>query len=176
MCSHHAHSHSHSHRVVLFFFNLLSRVELGSHGPRRRGRWKAAADVPRSGRPVGLVEVDVERPRPVGEHGPLRDEAVVAASTPPLMRQIHGALVGSRGLVVMIRHGGMRGRSVRWGGGGGTKSELFFFWKKQKERQIGKGCAHYALGSVANTSHPPGGSLQRRSSNASHTPAHHCMC
>lgn len=71
--------------------------------------------------------MDVEGPRPLGEYGPLRDEAVVAASTPPLMGQIHGALVGSRGLVVVIRHGGMSRRTVRRGGWmkkgewGGTK-------------------------------------------------------
>ena len=61
--------------------------------------------------------MDVEGSRPVGEHHLLGDEPVVASSPAPLVGEIHGALVGPRGLVVMIRHGGMGGGSTSEEGG-----------------------------------------------------------
>lgn len=120
MSSHHTHPATHAPvtALVLFFSTLPLEASWASHGLEQR-RWKAPAGVPRSGRPVGLVEVDVEGLRPVGKDGLLRDEAVVAALTPPLVGQIQGALVRSGGLVVVIRHEGMGGRSARGGGGGG---------------------------------------------------------
>lgn len=66
-----------------------------------------------SGLPVRLVKVDVVGASPVCKHLLLRDEAVVASSPAPLVGEIHGALVGPRGLVVMIRHRGMGGGSTR---------------------------------------------------------------
>lgn len=57
--------------------------------------------------------MDVEGSGPVCKHDLLRDEAVVASSSAPLVCEIHGALVGPRGLIVMIRQRGMRGGSTR---------------------------------------------------------------
>lgn len=57
--------------------------------------------------------MDVEGASPVCKHRLLRDEAVVASSSAPLVGEIHGALVGPRGLIVMIRHRGMGGGSTR---------------------------------------------------------------
>lgn len=65
--------------------------------------------------------MDIEGPGPVCEHGLLRDEAVVAPSSAPLMGEVHGALVGAGGLIVMIRHGGMGGQSAREGMKGDKK-------------------------------------------------------
>lgn len=65
------------------------------------------------GLPVRLVKADVEGSGPVGEDRLLRDEAVVAPPSTPLVGEIHGALVRPAGLVVVIRHGGMGGGSVR---------------------------------------------------------------
>lgn len=59
----------------------------------------------RLGAPVGLVEVHVKRPCPVGEHPLLRDEAVVAAPPPALVGNVHGALVRAAWLVVVVRDG-----------------------------------------------------------------------
>lgn len=71
------------------------------------------------------MEVDVEGSSPVCERGLLRDEAVVASSPAPLVGEIHGALVGPRGLVVMVRQRGMRGGSA---------------WERDEEREqsVGK--------------------------------------
>lgn len=65
--------------------------------------------------------MDVEGSSPVCKHRLLRDEAVVASSAAPLVGEVHGAFVGPRGLVVMIRHGGMRGGSTRESGRGGER-------------------------------------------------------
>lgn len=67
--------------------------------------------------------MDIEGPGPVCEHGLLRDEAVVAPSSAPLVGEVHGALVRAGGLVVMIRHGGMGGRSAREGMKGRIKNK-----------------------------------------------------
>lgn len=64
------------------------------------------------GLPVWLVKVDIECSSPVCKHRFLRDEAVVAPSSAPLVGKIHAALVWARGLIVMIWHRGMRGRST----------------------------------------------------------------
>lgn len=61
--------------------------------PVGRQRW---------GAPVGLVEVDVKSPCPVGEDSLLRDESVVAAPPPTLMGDVHGAFIRTTWLVVMI--------------------------------------------------------------------------
>lgn len=58
--------------------------------------------------------MDVEGLSPVCEHPLLRDETVVASSSAPLVGQIHRALVGPFGFIVMIQH-----RRV----GGGSKAE-----------------------------------------------------
>lgn len=57
--------------------------------------------------PVRLVEVDVKSPRPVGEDPLLRDEAVVAAAPSALVWNVHGALVRTARLVVVIGDGVM---------------------------------------------------------------------
>lgn len=81
--------------------------------------------------PVGLVEVDVEGSGPVCENRLLGDEAVVASSPALLVGEIHGALVGPHGLVVMIRQRGMRG-----GSGEGRAHEQA--WKSKCERGMWK--------------------------------------
>lgn len=59
----------------------------------------------RRGAPIWLVEVDVKSPCPVGEDPLLRDETVMAAPPPTLMRNVHGALIRTTWLVVMIGDG-----------------------------------------------------------------------
>lgn len=74
----------------------------------------------RRGAPVRLVEVDVKSPCPVGEDPLLRDEAVVAAPAPTLMRNVHGALIWTTWLVVVVGDGVVLrlpvvgGREERW--------------------------------------------------------------
>ena len=58
-------------------------------------------------KPVWLVEVDVEGPCPVGKHCLLRNEAMVAATTALFMGEVHGTLIGTGRLIVVIGHGGM---------------------------------------------------------------------
>lgn len=55
--------------------------------------------------PVRLIEVDVKRPCPVGEHPLLRDEAVVAPALSALVGDVHGALVRATWLVVVVGDG-----------------------------------------------------------------------
>lgn len=57
--------------------------------------------------------MDIEGSSPVGEHHLLCDEAVVASTPASLMGEIHRALIGPRGLIVMIQHRGMGGGSAR---------------------------------------------------------------
>lgn len=57
--------------------------------------------------------MDIEGSSPVCKHRLLCDETVVASTSASLVEKVHGALGGPRGLVVMIRHGGMRGGSTR---------------------------------------------------------------
>lgn len=61
----------------------------------------------RWGAPVRLVEVDVKRPCPVGKDSLLCDEAVVTAPTPTLMGNVHGALVRTTWLVIVVGDGVM---------------------------------------------------------------------
>lgn len=56
----------------------------------------------RWGAPVWLVKVDVESPCPAGEDPLLRDETMMAAPPPTLMRNVHSALIWTTWLVVMI--------------------------------------------------------------------------
>ena len=72
----------------------------------RRGRplqWLVGWERRRA--PVRLIEVDVKRPCPVGEHPLLRDEAMVAAAPPALMWNVHGALIWSTWLIVVVGNG-----------------------------------------------------------------------
>ena len=46
--------------------------------------------------------MDVKSPCPVGEDPLLRDEAVVTAPPPTLMRNVHGALIWTPRLVVVV--------------------------------------------------------------------------
>lgn len=71
-------------------------------GPRGGRPHQRSVGWERWGAPVWLVEVDVKSPCPVGEDPLLRDEAVVAAPPPTLMRNVHGTLVWTTWLVVMI--------------------------------------------------------------------------
>lgn len=72
------------------------RCDLPLHRSVGRERW---------GAPVRLVEVDVKSPCPAGEDPLLGDEAVVAAPSPALVGNVHGALVGAARLVVMVGDG-----------------------------------------------------------------------
>lgn len=49
--------------------------------------------------------MDVKSPCPVGEDPLLCDEAVVAAPPPTLMRNVHGALIWTARLVVVVGDG-----------------------------------------------------------------------
>lgn len=62
--------------------------------------------------PVGLVEVDVESPGPLGEDALLGDEAMVAAAAAALMGDVHGTLVWPKRLVVVVGDRGMLRFSV----------------------------------------------------------------
>lgn len=88
----------------IFFPSAQRRSRLLGHRGRRRDRPLQRPVVrERRGTPVRLVEVDVKRPCPVGEDSLLRDEAVVAAPPPPLMRDVHGAFIRAVWLVVVVR-------------------------------------------------------------------------
>lgn len=89
-----------------------SSLERISRSSWNRSVWAVCAGSDSSWLPVRLVKVDVEGSSPVCKHRLLRDEAVVASSSAPLVGEIHGALVGPQGLVVMIRQRGMRGGST----------------------------------------------------------------
>lgn len=65
------------------------------------------------GLPVWLVKVDVTGSSPVCKYRLLCDETVVASSPISLVRKIHGALVGPRGLIVMIWYSRMGGGSTQ---------------------------------------------------------------
>lgn len=82
--------------------------------------------------PVWLVKVDVEGSSPVREDRLLRDEAVVASLSTPLVGQIHGALVWPVGLVVMVRHGGMGGGSAE-----GREQKSMISWANVWGRYVG---------------------------------------
>lgn len=99
------------HTYILHFWG--SSLEWISGSSWNRRAWAVRASDDGSGLPVWLVKVDVEGLSPVCKHRLLCDEAVVAPSPAPLVGEIHGALVGPRGLIVMIRHGGMGGGSTR---------------------------------------------------------------
>lgn len=81
--------------------------------------------------PVWLVKADVEGSSPVREDRLLRDEAVVASLSTPLVGQIHGALVWPVGLVVMVRHGGMGGGSAE-----GREQKSMISWASQSVREV----------------------------------------
>lgn len=66
------------------------------------------------GPPVWLVKVDIVGLSPVCEHYLLGDEAMVASLSTPFVGEIHGALVRSPGLIVMIWHRGVGGGPARW--------------------------------------------------------------
>lgn len=55
-------------------------------------------------RPVRLVEVDVKRPCPVGKDAFLSDEAVVAATPPALVGNVHATLIWASWFIVVVRH------------------------------------------------------------------------
>jgi len=89
-------------------------VRWGSRVLESRGGWRGEGHLgglgakrpvggERRGLPVGLVEVEVERPRPVGEDALLSDEAVVASAATALVGDVHGALIRTPGLVVVVR-------------------------------------------------------------------------
>lgn len=117
--------------------------------------------------PVWLVKVDVEPSSPVCEHHLLRDEAMVTSTSAPFMRQIHGALGGPGGLIVMVGHGGMGGGSTVHERKGRDEHE------KHESKSTREGCGHIlgiimAVQGRKDASHSRDRKKEKRTSEESH--------